>query len=132
MSTKFNDKFILIIGAPIVLAWVLFACYIIWAGMHNQAVLDNLDGYTTLIAIIGGPALLIIKDALDMWKQQQTAEIQLIPSINAHNMELVSQKKSHELQMDRFTVTGTETISPLMPSSIVGAKDSTKEKGAKK
>jgi len=122
MSTKFNDRFIIIIGAPIVLSWVVFACYIIWAGMHNQSVLDNLDGYTTLIAIIGGPALLIIKDALDMWKQQQTAEIQLIPSINAHNMELVAQKKAHELQMDRFEVTGTETISPLMPSSVVQTK----------
>lgn len=95
--------------------------------MHNQAVLDNLDGYTTLIAIIGGPALLIIKDALDMWKQQQTAEIQLIPSINAHNMELVAQKKAHELQMDRFSVTGTETISPLMPSSVVSTKQPKKE-----
>ena len=109
--TKFNDKFIVLIGAPIVLAWVLFACYIIWSGMHNNEVLENLDGYTTLIAIIGGPALLIIKDALDMWKQQQTAEIQLIPMKTDHAQMLVTARRNHELMMERDETTGTERFS---------------------
>jgi len=119
MGSNFNDRFIMIIGAPIVLAWVAFACFVIYSGMRNPDVLSNLDGYTTLIAIIGGPALLIIKDALDMWKQQQVAEIQLIPVVRQHGMDLISQRKAHDLQMDRFTTTGTETISPLMPASVV-------------
>ena len=38
---------------------------------NDAAVLDQIEGYTTLIAILGGPALLIIKDALDVWKQEQ-------------------------------------------------------------
>ena len=109
--SNFNDRFILIIGAPIVLAWVIFACYIIFMGMRDESVLSNLDGYTTLIAIIGGPALLIIKDALDMWKQQQTAQIQLIPLKTEHGIKVVEEKKNHELQMDRFATTGTEVFS---------------------
>ena len=39
--------------------------------MQDESVLDQIEGYTTLIAILGGPALLIIKDALDVWKQEQ-------------------------------------------------------------
>ena len=111
--SNFNDRFILIIGAPIVLAWVIFACYIIFQGMRSQSVLDNLDGYTTLIAIIGGPALLIIKDALDMWKQQQTAQIQLIPLKTEHGLRVVQAKRAHELQMDRFATTGTEVFAAI-------------------
>ena len=108
---NFNDRFILIIGAPIVLAWVIFACYIIFQGMRDESVLSNLDGYTTLIAIIGGPALLIIKDALDMWKQQQTAQIQLIPLKTEHGLKVVESRRAHELQMERVATTGTEVFS---------------------
>ena len=43
----------------------------IHTGLNNSAVLENIEAYTTLIAILGGPALLIIKDALDVWKQEQ-------------------------------------------------------------
>ena len=107
---NFNDKFILIIGAPIVLSWVIFACYVIYSGMKQPEVLNNLDGYTTLIAIVGGPALLIIKDALDMWKQQQTAQIQLIPLKTEHGLRVVQEKRAHELQMERFATTGTEVF----------------------
>ena len=108
---NFNDKFILVIGAPIVLSWVIFACYVIYSGKHQPEVLTNLDGYTTLIAIIGGPALLIIKDALDMWKQQQVAEIQLIPLKTEHGLAMVASRKQHELFMDRYNTTGTEAFS---------------------
>jgi hypothetical protein len=79
--------------------------------MRDESVIANLDGYTTLIAIIGGPALLIIKDALDMWKQQQSAEIQLIPIKTEHGIRVVELRKSHELQMERFATTGTEVFS---------------------
>ena len=39
--------------------------------VYPSTVLTQIEGYTTLIAILGGPALLIIKDALDVWKQEQ-------------------------------------------------------------
>ena len=104
---SFNDFFMAILGIPIVLAWVGFACYIIWSGIHNAEVLQDLDGYTTLIAIIGGPALLIIKDALDMWKQEQNAEIQFIPEKYKHQMCLLESQQEHEIHMDAFERTGT-------------------------
>ena len=67
----FNDIFMFMIAVPLVLLWVGFAGFVIHTGLNNSAVLENIDAYTTLIAILGGPALLIIKDALDVWKQEQ-------------------------------------------------------------
>ena len=59
------------IAVPLVLLWVGFAGFVIHSGLNDAAVLDQIEGYTTLIAILGGPALLIIKEALDVWKQEQ-------------------------------------------------------------
>ena len=50
---------------------LVFAGFVIHSGLGKPEVLENIEAYTTLIAILGGPALLIIKDALDVWKQEQ-------------------------------------------------------------
>lgn len=76
---SFNDKMMLIVGVPVVLSWMSFACIVIWYGLHNDSVLNNIDGYTTLIAIIGGPALLILTSMLELWKNEQNQEITAIP-----------------------------------------------------
>ena len=70
-AITFNDIFMFMIAVPLVLLWVGFAGYVIWHGLRDPGVLAQIEGYTTLIAILGGPALLIIKDALDVWKQEQ-------------------------------------------------------------
>ena len=70
-GVTFNDVFMFFIAVPLVLLWVGFAGFVIHTGLNNSAVLENIEAYTTLIAILGGPALLIIKDALDVWKQEQ-------------------------------------------------------------
>jgi len=70
-GVTFNDIFMFMIAVPLVLLWVGFAGFVIHSGLGNAAVLENIEAYTTLIAILGGPALLIIKDALDVWKQEQ-------------------------------------------------------------
>ena len=70
-GVTFNDIFMFMIAVPLVLLWVGFAGFVIHSGLQDETVLDQIEGYTTLIAILGGPALLIIKDALDVWKQEQ-------------------------------------------------------------
>ena len=70
-GVTFYDIFMFMIAVPLVLLWVGFAGYVIFHGLQDQTVLQQIEGYTTLIAILGGPALLIIKDALDVWKQEQ-------------------------------------------------------------
>ena len=70
-GVTFNDIFMFMIAVPLVLLWVGFAGFVIHSGLQDESVLEQIEGYTTLIAILGGPALLIIKDALDVWKQEQ-------------------------------------------------------------
>jgi hypothetical protein len=70
-GTTFNDVFMFMIAVPLVLLWVGFAGFVIYSGIGKPQVLENIESYTTLIAILGGPALLIIKDALDVWKNEQ-------------------------------------------------------------
>ena len=70
-GVTFNDIFMFMIAVPLVLLWGGFAGFVIHSGLQDDSVLEQIEGYTTLIAILGGPALLIIKDALDVWKQEQ-------------------------------------------------------------
>ena len=106
-ETTFNDVFMFFIAVPLVLLWVLFAGYVIWTGLHTPAVLSNIESYTTLIAILGGPALLIIKDALDVWKTEQATKsefyktkAQAVIDMNmSHQKQLHDVESKHQAQM---------------------------------
>jgi len=107
----FNDVFMFMIAVPLVLLWVGFAGFVIHTGLGNSEVLDNIEAYTTLIAILGGPALLIIKDALDVWKQEQAektafykVKAQAVIDYNdasqkqAQMIEAKSQEQKHKIE----------------------------------
>ena len=110
-GTTFNDVFMFMIAVPLVLLWVGFAGFVIHTGLGNAAVLENIEAYTTLIAILGGPALLIIKDALDVWKQEQAEKTafykikaQAVIDYNeatqkqAQMIEAKAQEQAHKIQ----------------------------------
>ena len=97
---SFNDRMMLMVGVPVVLAWVGFACLVIWSGLHNDKILDNIDGYTTLIAIIGGPALLILTSFLELWKSEQQAEIIALPEAYAEGAKGVASHQEHNRKLE--------------------------------
>ena len=106
-ETTFNDVFMFLIAVPLVLLWTLFAGYVIWTGLHTPEVLGDIESYTTLIAILGGPALLIIKDALYVWKTEQSTKsafyqtkAQAVIDMNvAHQKQIHDQETKHQQQM---------------------------------
>ena len=106
-ETTFNDVFMFLIAVPLVLLWTLFAGYVIWTGLKQPEVLADIESYTTLIAILGGPALLIIKDALDVWKTEQATKssfyqtkAQAVIDMNmAHQQQIHDQERKHQEQM---------------------------------
>ena len=113
-GVTFNDIFMFMIAVPLVLLWVGFAGYVIFHGLQDQTVLQQIEGYTTLIAILGGPALLIIKDALDVWKQEQAEKTafykmkaQSVIDYNAkaqeqaQMIEAKEQEQQHKLQLKK-------------------------------
>ena len=110
-GVTFNDVFMFMIAVPLVLLWVGFAGFVIHSGLGKPEVLDNIEAYTTLIAILGGPALLIIKDALDVWKQEQAektafykSKAQSVIDYNAsvlqqaQDIETKSQEQEHKME----------------------------------
>ena len=90
----------MLLGVPVVLAWVAFSCIVIWSGLHNEEVLNDIEGYTTLIAIIGGPALLILTSMLELWKQEKVAYIDSIPDTVAANRDRAHAELHHVHEHD--------------------------------
>ena len=110
-GVTFNDIFMFMIAVPLVLLWVGFAGFVIHSGLNKPDVLENIEAYTTLIAILGGPALLIIKDALDVWKQEQAektafykVKAQAVIDFNdkvlkqAQDIESKAQEQEHKME----------------------------------
>ena len=89
-NKSFNDKMMLLIGVPIVLAWVAFACLVIYSGLQDEKVINDIDGYATLLAIIGDPALLIVISMLELWKSEQQGEINLHPDLVMQNQQIAN------------------------------------------
>ena len=98
-NKSFNDKMMLVIGVPIVLSWVSLASLIIWSGLGDEKVIDDIDGYATLLAIIGGPALLIVTSMLELWKSEQQGEINLHPDIVNLNQQEVHLRQQQDREM---------------------------------
>lgn len=98
-NKSFNDKMMLLIGVPIVLAWVAFACLVIYSGLQDDKVINDIDGYATLLAIIGGPALLIVTSMLELWKSEQQGEINLHPDLVMQNQQIANLRAEHDRTM---------------------------------
>jgi hypothetical protein len=73
---SFNDMLMLFVAVPLILVWLSAASYVIYVGVNDSTgfVQQNLDFYTALIAIIGGPALLFINAILELWKAEKSSE----------------------------------------------------------
>ena len=98
---------------PLISFWLLFACYIIFAGVNDEtgSVQGNLDFYVSLIAIIGGPALLGINSILKAWEAETQATHAALPSkfeaelaiahaLQAHTLEMQKSQKAHEHELE--------------------------------
>jgi hypothetical protein len=117
-GVTFNDVFMFMIAVPLVLLWVGFAGAVIYVGLGDNAVLESIESYTTLIAILGGPALLIIKDALDVWKQEQ-AEKTAFYKIKA---QAVIDYNDSTQRQDQMIQTNAQTQAHKIESEITDSK----------
>ena len=117
----FSDALMLFVSIPLILGWIFFACYIIYSGINDDTgfVQENLDFYVSLIAILGGPALLFISSILDAWKGEQAAELNALPerlegqmkladAKVLHNLAMSKLHHQHEIDMDAFKITSNK------------------------
>ena len=96
---SFTDYLMSFVAVPLTIAWLTFACYVIYKGLNDGTgmIQENLDFYVALIAIIGGPALLFINSILEMWKAEQTAQQQVLPMRLELEIEQARAKSAHAI-----------------------------------
>jgi hypothetical protein len=92
-----NFRYILI---PVVYAWIIFACVVIAFGLTDETVIDNLEGYLALLAILSAPATLAISEINRLYAQHQENVIMMAPEIEKHSMKLESDTLKHHNVMD--------------------------------
>ena len=82
----------------------------IWQSVVNDVTIG--ENQTMVLAIIGGPALLIITNILDLYKQETTTDIQnMTPNYDlqselakiqlTHDLERNTRQHEHEMLMER-------------------------------
>ena len=110
MTQQLTNRLFWFISVPIVLAWVSFASLAIWQSVVNGV--EIVENQIMVIGIVGGPALLIITNILDLYKQETTTDIQnMTPNYDlqselakiqlAHDLERKKAQHEHEMLMER-------------------------------
>ena len=110
-----NDRLVWVIGVPSILAFVGFACLIIWRGLNDPSLLDRLEEYGILLGFISGPALMFMNSILELWKTEQKNEVDAIPatveanllrekSEHEHQMQMAQAQHQHEMKMAEMTL----------------------------
>lgn len=94
----FNDRMVSRTVIPAIYLWLLSCAAVVGMGIWKPAiVLENLDGFIALIAIIGGTAGPALSTVLRMWESEQTVEIDNMGVEMEH--ERTRDEKAHEYSM---------------------------------
>ena len=73
---NFVNFMMAIVAAPVVLAWVGLAIFLIVMSFRDDAITTNIESYKSVLLIIGSPALVIIYKVLELWTTQQNSAIE--------------------------------------------------------
>jgi hypothetical protein len=98
---SFNDKMMTWIGVPIVWGWLLAALAIVFQGIRDpDSVMPMLEGFISLLAIVGTLATLIVTSMLELWKSEQQKEVEVIPIRLEHAVALNAEERRHRMEID--------------------------------
>ena len=77
-----DDKFInfmmMMVCAPVVMAWVALAGMLIVQAFSDDAIVTDIEAYKSVLLIVGSPALVIIYKTLELWTAQQNSQIEQV------------------------------------------------------
>ncbi len=121
MSDKtYNDKMVTFTVLPIIYVWIMASSAVVYTGITKpEIVLENLDGFIALIAIIGGVALPALNTLLRTWESEKTNQIADMPERyihersedsleHEHTMIIEKQDNSHKVNIETFKVKGCD------------------------
>ena len=75
---KFVNFMMGIIAAPVVLAWVGLAIFLVIASFRDPQMVTDIESYKSVLMIIGAPALVILYKVLELWTAQQNSQIEQV------------------------------------------------------
>lgn len=101
-----NDKLMQRTGLLIVYAWVLLAVGFFVLTAYEPTYLNSSEDYVSILAIIGGPALLIVTKILETWNQEKQTQLSDYEAQATHLRAMDEIKVRHEADMER---------NPLLP-----------------
>lgn len=106
---SFNDRMVGRTVIPAIYLWLLSCAAVVGMGIWKpDIVLQNLDGFIALIAIIGGVAGPALSTVLRMWESEQTVEIEnmgveleheRIRDGEQHKASMISDSEEHTHRM---------------------------------
>lgn len=96
-----NDRLMQRTGLLIVYAWVLLAVGFFVLTAWDPTYLNSSEDYVSILAIIGGPALLIVTKIIETWNQEKGAELQDYEAQANHEREMDGIRVRHAADMER-------------------------------
>lgn len=101
-NQSFNDRMVKRTVIPAIYLWLLASGAVVAMGIWKpDVVLENLDGFIALIAIIGGVAAPALNTVLRMWESEQSIEIDNMPAELKHSRETASIEQEHNIDLER-------------------------------
>jgi|TARA_Y100001973_G_C5204388_1_gene340388 hypothetical protein len=102
-GNTFNDKMVKKTVLPAIYLWLLACAAVVGMGIWKpDVVLQNLDGFIALIAIIGGVAAPALQTVLRMWESEQVQEVDNIPIQLKHQREMEETLQNHQMEIERL------------------------------
>ena len=99
---SFNDRMVKRTVIPAIYLWLLSCGAVVGMGIWKpDVVLQNLDGFIALIAIIGGVAAPALQTVLRMWESEQSQEVDNIPIGLKHERELKTAMDEHTIELEK-------------------------------
>ena len=96
-----NDWMMQRTGLLIVYAWVLLAVGFFVLTAWDPSYLNSSEDYVSILAIIGGPALLIVTKIIETWNQEKGAELQDYEAQASHERDMDVIRVRHANDMER-------------------------------
>ena len=101
-TKSFNDKMVGRTVIPAIYLWLLSCAAVVGMGIWKpDIVLQNLDGFIALIAIIGGVAGPALSTVLRMWESEQTVEIDNMGVELEHERVRDKEQHVHTIAQDK-------------------------------
>jgi len=96
-KNSFNDRMIKWTALPAVYLWLSASGAVVAMGiLRPEVVLENLEGFIALIAIIGGTAQPAFATMLELWKSEQQTETDLHPEVIRAHTDAMIAKAQHD------------------------------------